>query len=290
MSTPHLVQYQGSKRLLAPDILRHVPSGTKRLVEPFCGVCAVSIAAAEADVCDEFWINDINAPLVSMMREAIEEPDRLADAYEEIWSAQFSGDGDHVAHFLSERQLFNADEANRTPARMLYLIARCVKGAVRYDSAGRLNQSCDKRRHGTNPKRIRTNARAISKLLKGRCRFTSIDYLDVFSACDDSDILYLDPPYQGTSFVRDHRYFQGVRREELIDGLAELNSRGVGYLLSYDGECGDKSYGEDLPEDLGCEKLMLQAGRSTQSTLLGKSEQTVEALYVSPSLLLERSA
>ena len=43
MSVPHLVQYQGSKRLLAPQILQFMPQKFSRLIEPFAGMEAVSI-------------------------------------------------------------------------------------------------------------------------------------------------------------------------------------------------------------------------------------------------------
>ena len=42
--------------------------------------------------------------------------------------------------------------------------------------------------------------------------------------------------------------------------------------------------GEDLPNDLGLKKVMLTAGLSSQSILLGKKETTVEALYLSRNL------
>lgn len=281
-NTPHLVQYQGSKRILAPQILEYIPRNTERLVEPFCGVCAVSIAAAQQGRAEHYWINDINEPLVNMMKKAIEEPDQLADEYEAIWEGQFEGDGDHVAHFIEQRKIFN--EGDRSEARLLYLIARCVKGAVRYGSNGQLNQSPDKRRHGTRPNLIRRNAKEISHLLKGKCEFTSLDFQEVFKQCDEHDLLYMDPPYQGTSFVRDNRYYQGVYRSDLIEGLKLLNEKRIDFLLSYDGKCGTKEYGEDLPEELGCRKIMLDAGRSTQSTFLGKDEKTLEALYLSSSI------
>ncbi len=56
------------------------------------------------------------------------------------------------------------------------------------------------------------------------------------------------------------------------------------FLISYDGKCGDKQYGEDLPDELGLQKVMLRAGLSSQSILLGKKEVTYEALYVSRGL------
>ena len=46
MKFPQPIQYQGSKRLLAPLILRYVPEDAARLVEPFAGTGALSIAAA----------------------------------------------------------------------------------------------------------------------------------------------------------------------------------------------------------------------------------------------------
>jgi DNA adenine methylase len=258
-----------------------MPEHVERLVEPFCGVCAVTIAAAKAGIAERYWINDINEPLVELMKEVIEEPDRLANEYENIWSGQFQTE-DHVRHFWEEREKFN--NGDRAPARLLYLIARCVKGAIRYGSDGKMNQSPDKRRHGTQPSKIRKNALEISFLLKGKCEYSAVDYMEVFDAVDEKDLLYMDPPYQGTSFVADHRYYQGVLREELIEGLAKLNENNVGFLLSYDGKCGDKEYGTDIPEELGCVKKMLSAGRSSQATLLGKDEETLEALYISPAV------
>ena len=44
--TPHIVQYQGSKRILAPQILQYMPYQFNRLIEPFAGMAAITIAAA----------------------------------------------------------------------------------------------------------------------------------------------------------------------------------------------------------------------------------------------------
>ena len=56
------------------------------------------------------------------------------------------------------------------------------------------------------------------------------------------------------------------------------------FLISYDGECGGKEYGEELPLGLECKKMLLNAGTSSQATLLGRKEITFEALYVSRNL------
>lgn len=280
---PHIVQYQGSKRKLAPQILQYMPRKFDRLIEPFSGMAAISIAAAMERRADAYVINDLNRPLVGILEEAIENPAQLAEEYRSVWEEQFSYGEDHVAHFYAVRDRFNGGE--ETPANLLYLIARCVKGAVRYGGNGNFNQSPDKRRHGTNPDTLEQNVYAISGLLKGKTSFYALDYHDIFEMARPGDLFYLDPPYQGVTNVRDNRYFSGVPFDEFAQAINILNDKGVDYLISYDGACGGKEYGEDLPESLGCEKIMLNAGLSSQALLLGRKSTTFEALYISPSLL-----
>ena len=279
---PHIVQYQGSKRILAPQILRYMPKRCKRLVEPFSGTAAMTIAAAIDGRSSCFVVNDLNAPLVGMLKEAVEHPQRLLNDYTRVWSEQFSYGKNHVEHFYLVRDRFNSGDTS--PANMLYMLARCVKGSVRYGNKGNFNQSPDKRRHGTSPGKLSPNLFAVSKLLKGRTTFSSLDYREIFCMAKEGDVLYMDPPYQGVSEVRDSRYLSGVPFAEFVEALRELNRKRIEYLISYDGVCGDRGYGEELPEDLQCKKFMLCAGLSTQATFLGKTEMTFEALYVSKGL------
>ena len=46
MIVPQPFQYQGSKRVLAPTILPYLPVKFARLVEPFAGSAAMTIACA----------------------------------------------------------------------------------------------------------------------------------------------------------------------------------------------------------------------------------------------------
>jgi DNA adenine methylase len=94
----------------------------------------------------------------------------------------------------------------------------------------------------------------------------------------------MDPPYQGVCSSRDSRYFSGIDFNDFVECIEDLNRRDIDFVISYDGKCGDKQYGYDLPEDLGLKKLMLNAGLSSQSLLLGKKETTTEALYLSHNL------
>ena len=279
---PHIVQYQGSKRLLAPQILQYMPRKFNRLFEPFSGMAAITIATAKENRAREYYINDLNEPIVSILQMAIDSPTDLIENYTKIWTEQFSYPDGHVEHFYYIRDRFNDGE--QTAANMLYLLARCVKGSVRYGKNGNFNQSPDKRRHGTNPKNITDNVYAISSLLKGKAFFSAFDYRKIFEMAQPGDLVYMDPPYQGVSNTRDNRYFSGLGYEEFSESLEILNRKNVDYIISYDGECGDRAYGNDLPESLNCTKFLLNAGISTQATLLGKKDTTFESLYVSENI------
>ncbi len=118
-------------------------------------------------------------------------------------------------------------------------------------------------------------------LLRGKTETVAGDFAQIIEDAGPRDLVYLDPPWEGTSTGRDTRYHSGLARERLIAALESLNQRGVPWLLSYDGQCGTKTYGTALPVDLRATRLELNAGRSSQATLNGRSDVTIESLYVS---------
>lgn len=285
MKVPHLVQYQGSKRIIAPEIIKYFPKQFDRLVEPFSGTCAMSILAAVEKRCNNFWVNDINDPLIQMMEECVNNPDRLANEYSAIWEGQFEEGQNNVDYFYKIRKEFN--DGMKDPARMLFLLARVVKGSVRYNAHGDLNQSCDKRRYGTKPEMMAANAFGISELLKKKTKFSAMDYKEVLAMTKPGDLVYMDPPYQGTSnsdSQRDNRYIQGVEFDEFVRELEKLNNRNVDFIVSYDGKTGEKVIGKYLPKQLELNHIFINAGLSAQATLNGKTEITYESLYTSKNL------
>ena len=279
-SVPHLLPYQGSKRLLAPAILATL--GTRRfsrMIEPFCGSAALTLAAAGRDLAEHFVLADGYAPLAALWSLAVDAPDELASGYEAIWSAQH---GDPAGHYQAERALFHQEP---TPARLLYLLARAVKNAPRWARDGRFNQSPDHRRSGVHPDKVAVAARQVAALLRGRCSVRSADFRAVLADARDGDFVYLDPPYVGTSQGRDRRYAAGLAATEVEAALAALQRKRVAIVVSYDGRTGDRVYAPPLSPALGLHHIELAAGRSSQATLLGRREVTVESLYVGGALL-----
>lgn len=279
MKVPHPIPYQGSKRNIAKFILPFFPTQIDILIEPFAGSAAISIAAAFKGKASRFLLNDINRPLMALWNEIINNPKRIADNYESLWNEQTG----------RERDFYDLirDKFNKTqrPDYLLYLLARCVKASIRYNTIGEFNQSPDNRRKGRNPYDMRDNIIAIARLFYDRTIITSLDYKEVFKAASTKDLIYMDPPYQGVCTGRDQRYYGAINHEEFIKELAELNSRNLSFILSYDGRMGDRIYGIELPYDLDLHRIEIKAGRSTQSTLLGRSDITYESIYLSKALI-----
>ncbi len=125
MKLPHPIPYQGSKRNIADHIMRFFPDHFQNLIEPFAGSVAMTIAAAYYFKADRFVINDINEPLINLWNEIINSPKEIIKKYHDIWYAQI---GNEEEYYYSVREQFNLTQK---PEYLLFLLAKCVKAAVR---------------------------------------------------------------------------------------------------------------------------------------------------------------
>lgn len=278
-TAPHPFPYQGSKRALANNIMQFIPHDATRLIEPFAGSAAISIAARYLRKVDATTINDVNAPLMGLWSAMLTDPSGLAARYEEMWNG---GVDDPKAQFLSQRAEFNRSS---DPAILLYLLNRIVKGAVRYSSrTGEFNQSADNRRLGAKPALVLRRLTETSQVMSGTT-VHSESYEDLLINAGRQDVVYMDPPYQGVTKVRDHRYMAGLMRDDFERALEAANRNDVSYIVSYDVVRDDGKYGQALAADLDLVHLHVVAGRSAQSTLSGGEDVTTESIYLSPALV-----
>ncbi len=279
MKLPHPIPYQGSKRNLADKILSYFPLKVDRLIEPFAGSAAITIASAYYCKANHFVINDINEPLMNLWDKIINNPEQLISEYHFIWNSQI---GREEEYYYEARGIFNN---TKKPEYLLFMLAKCVKAAVRYNANGAFNQSPDKRRLGRTPSNMREDILRASQLLKNKVTILSVDYEEVIASAGENDLIYFDPPYQGTGQNGGFRYMQDLKHDDFVLSLFQLNKRNIPFLLSYDGRTGNKHFGKPLPDALNLTKIEIDAGRSSIATLLNRVENTYEALYLSPSLL-----
>lgn len=279
VSVPHPIPYQGSKRSIARHILPYIPSNTTRLIEPFAGSAAVSLAVACKRRADSFWLNDLNEPLANLWSCIIGEPAKIAGAYKTLWTAQH---GNEAEYYKRVRAKFNE---TRRPEYLLYLLARCVKAAVRYNANGEFNQSPDNRRKGMKPSTMTAQILGAASLLQKKTRVTSLDFRELMNELTTEDLVYMDPPYQGVCTSRDRRYIGSLDFDNFVRFLEALNDKGVSYIVSYDGRTGNKKFGKTLPASLNLQHEEIKAGKSSQATLLGRKANTYESLYLSQALI-----
>ncbi|MDR3329597.1 MAG: DNA adenine methylase [Prevotellaceae bacterium] len=279
MKLPHPIPYQGSKRNLADRILRYFPRAFDRLIEPFAGSAAITVASAFYAKASRFVINDINEPLAALWMTIINHPTLIIKNYHDIWHGQH---GNEEEYYYEVREKFNK---TRKPEYLLFLLAKCVKAAVRYNAQGNFNQSPDKRRLGRNPQMMRDDILSVSQLLKGKTEIYAVDYAAILDHATSDDLIYMDPPYQGTGQTGGFNYAGNINFDSFMVDLFALNRKNIPYILSYDGRTGSKTFGNPLPASLNLIKIEINAGRSTQATLLNRQEFTYEAVYLSPSLV-----
>ncbi|MCA4995125.1 DNA adenine methylase [Tsukamurella tyrosinosolvens] len=284
---PQAFPYQGSKRVLAGQILSLFPQGgVPLLIEPFAGSAAISVAARKYGLADQVWISDVNEPLIDLWNRILKEPEDLAASYNRMWHEQQAlVDGetsDPKGYFFEARQEFNV---TKDPDILMYLLARCVKAAVRYAKNGDFNQSADNRRLGAKPKAVKDRIFAAHRLLSGRATAETVSYEAPLVEAPREALVYMDPPYQGTTDVPDHRYLNGLSYERFSDTLQQAVDNDVSFIVSYDVVREDNKYGRALPAELGLLHRNVVAGKSSQATLLGREELSVESLYVSPALV-----
>ncbi len=281
---PHLVQYQGSKRNLAPVIAEYYPKKFKRFIEPFSGTGAMSIYTVTNKLAKEFILNDINKQVIGLLQKCIEDPEGLANEYNDIWSVQFGEGENSIDYYYKMRDKFNQLKEEPNAALTLFILARVSKGAIRYNQQGEMNQICDKRRKGTHPDTIRKNAIAISNLLKNHTQLFCTDYIDILEMAKPEDLVYMDPPYQGVSNGLSSRYVQSLEFDNFVTALETLNNRNIDFIVSYDGHNDDGKFGKDLPDYLELQHILINAGRSAQGNLNGKQITTYESLYISKNI------
>ncbi|AUI68084.1 Dam family site-specific DNA-(adenine-N6)-methyltransferase [Beggiatoa leptomitoformis] len=217
MKLPHPIPYQGSKRSLAIHILQYFPSHISRLIEPFAGSAAITIASAFYSKATNFVVNDINEPLTQLLNQIINNPSLMIKLYQDIWQGQHGGNKE--AYYYEIRNKFNE---TKKPEYLLFLLAKCVKAAVRYNAQGDFNQSPDKRRLGRNPQVMKDDILNVSQLLKNRVSIFSEDYTNILSRVTTDDLVYMDPPYQGTGLNGGFNYAGNIEFNKFMTSLLEL--------------------------------------------------------------------
>ena len=261
-----VIKWSGSKRSQSAKIKSFFPDSFGTYYEPFIGGGSMLYAIRpEKSIC-----GDICKPLIDLWNEIRDNPEELALGYEVRWT-RLQQEG-YTAYY-EIRDDFNR---GKSPYDLLFLSRTCVNGLIRFNDKGEFNNSLHYSRPGIKPDSLREIIMDWSEHIQGAV-FMADDYSSTTAGAKAGDIVYLDPPY----FHTKGRYFGTIDHERFLEYLEDLNTRGIKYLLSFDGTRGSEDYTVDLPKELYKRHEFIPSGNSTFKKVIDKeTEKVLESLYL----------
>lgn len=200
MST--ILKWAGNKTAIMPELIKHLPSGP-RLVEPFAGSCAVMMATDYP----HYLVADINADLINMYQVIKDEVEHFIAISKALFacnnfSEQYYVIREEFNHLHSLDLIWKA-------AYLLFLNRHCYRGLCRYNRAGHFNVPYGNYKAPYFPEaEIRTFAEKAQ-----RATFICASYDETLALLVPGDVIYCDPPYDGTfsayhtaGFTEDDQY------------------------------------------------------------------------------------
>ncbi|CZW46990.1 DNA adenine methylase [Enterobacter hormaechei] len=200
MST--ILKWAGNKTAIMPELIKHLPAGP-RLVEPFAGSCAVMMATDYP----HYLVADINADLINMYQVIKDEVEHFIAISKALFacnnfSEQYYVIREEFNHLHSLDLIWKA-------AYFLFLNRHCYRGLCRYNRAGHFNVPYGNYKAPYFPEaEIRTFAEKAQ-----RATFICASYDETLALLVPGDVIYCDPPYDGTfsayhtaGFTEDDQY------------------------------------------------------------------------------------
>ncbi|HBX8125276.1 TPA: DNA adenine methylase [Klebsiella pneumoniae] len=185
MST--ILKWAGNKTDVMPELVKHLPAGS-RLVEPFAGSCAVMMATDYP----HYLVADINADLINLYQKVAQHTEELIAC-----ALVFFSEDNNAESYYQHRLRFNTDTtltALERAALFLYLNRHCYRGLCRYNLSGQFNVP-----FGNYKKPYFPRAEILTFAEKARrATFICASYEETLAMLQAGDVVYCDPPYDGT--------------------------------------------------------------------------------------------
>ncbi|AXC67275.1 DNA adenine methylase [Salmonella enterica subsp. enterica serovar Veneziana] len=200
MST--ILKWAGNKTAIMPELIKHLPAGP-RLVEPFAGSCAVMMATDYP----HYLVADINPDLINLYKHIAFDCDKFISNAKGFFASTNSAES-----YYNIRQDFNhsAETTDFWKAVFfLYLNRHGYRGLCRYNLSGHFNVPYGNYK---NPYFPESEIRAFAEKAQ-RATFICASYDETLALLLAGDVVYCDPPYDGTfsgyhtaGFTEDDQY------------------------------------------------------------------------------------
>lgn len=211
MST--ILKWAGNKTAIMHELLEHLPAAGLRLVEPFAGSCAVMMATDYP----AYLIADINPDLINMYRVISNDTDKFI----ELARAMF-GSHSLAESYYRVREAFNYDndlDCLHRAVYFLYLNRHSYRGLCRYNKSGGFNVPFGNYKGPYFPE---AEIREFAEKAK-RATFICASFDETLAMLKHGDVVYCDPPYDGT-FSNYHTSGFGEDEQYHLASILELRS------------------------------------------------------------------
>lgn len=218
MST--ILKWAGNKTAIMAELKKHLPTGP-RLVEPFAGSCAVMM---ETDY-PHYLVADINPDLINLYQVIKEDVNSFIHLVERIFS-KFTTEED----YYKCRQFFNTVplEPIEKAAYFLFLNRHCYRGLCRYNQRGLFNVPYGNYKKPYLPV---DEIRAFAEKAV-RATFICASYDETLAMLQAGDVVYCDPPYDGTFSGYHTAGFSDDDQYDLASILVRRSSEGHPIIVS----------------------------------------------------------
>jgi DNA adenine methylase len=219
MST--ILKWAGNKTAIMPELKKHLPAGP-RLVEPFAGSCAVMMATDYP----HYLVADINADLINLYKKAAYHSEGLIQVAWVLFREDNSAE-----KYYENRLRFNEDTSLTTLERaalFLYLNRHCYRGLCRYNQSGKFNVP-----YGNYKNPYFPQAEILTFAEKAvRATFICASYDETLAMLQADDVVYCDPPYDGTFSGYHTAGFSDDDQYDLASILVRRSSEGHPIVVS----------------------------------------------------------
>lgn len=184
VSKPFL-KWAGGKTKLTPFIKANLPKfSRKRLIEPFSGSAAVSLALDF----EAYLLNDTNPDLINLFLILQREKQDFINYARSF----FTVDNNQETRFYELREQFNVStEVSERSALFIYLNRHSFNGLCRYNSKGAFNVPFGRYKSPYFPE-IEMQGFVIKS---NRIELMCGDFQTALNLAGNDDVVYCDPPY-----------------------------------------------------------------------------------------------
>ena len=223
------VKWAGGKRTLIPAIAQHFPEQVDNYWEPFVGGGAVFFTFAKR--IEKAVLSDTNEDLMITYQIVKSEVEALIERLAQHEAAHRRRKGkkykDGNTYYYRVREMKPTDPVE-VAARFIYLNKTCFNGLYRVNQSGRFNvpEGSYKKPHICNAERLRKASKALSG-----AHIQIGDFARVVQP-SAGDLIYCDPPYDGTFTGYQAAGFSGDAQRRLRNAADVWVKEGANVLLS----------------------------------------------------------